>query len=859
MQFGSSKSLFFRLAGFSSTSVFKPPRAISVLVANFSSSSSISGHFNSLRRHQYEEESRSVRVHVWWDFENCHLPSGANVFKLAQTITSAVRISGMKGPITITAFGDLIQLSRTNQEALFATGINLTHVPQGGKNSTDRSLITDLMWWVLQNPPPAHIFLITSDRDFANVLHRLRMNNYNILLAGYEEATHGVLCSAASIMWDWDALVRGKNPTGKYYNQPPDGPYNSWYGHYRTPLLDPFATSSTTTNKQISCTSVKTIELVESNSNATNSGSSKACLPVPKGVVKQIGLILSWYPKGAPITELREQLRKRKVHLDRDFYGYKSFSRFLLSMPKILQVVPLGDGMFSIHAVTQGMNNKASSPNVTSENHEVVSLDKMCEDMKQSDKNVKEESQLQENSQESVQVIRQIDVKAKEEPVKTTQLALTVVDDVSPSEEKDGFLKKLNRLWFGSPEIVELEHLEEKKYISGNGDEGKGVVGEEKVVNTDLESRIASSTSSESAEEVKADTEVGNEKSKSPWLLRRLLRRFTFSWGGNIELSNATVTGPQVDDVFAKDSFWMDIESFINSPRGFVLVSHSRSREAMAKNLKEEGPSSLKPLDVSKMLDLVSMLITEKKWIQENPADALPFRVTWFTEKSSCLSNPPATEGLRSIFVNMSKSLCDKANGEKKIKDVGMSQKPKERLRSQVIADCHKLIKKIRKENPGGYNMSNFKKDFLVKFGYRLEHHNLGYPKLQSLIQMIPEARIESGYIVPSSTPVPYESDSLFEDLGPVSKKVHENESSVSEEEGYNSETDEEASVKQNDEERKKKKEDETECDLLQILGSWDTDKKQKKSAKTFGEDKLVEGILLSLRKKPSGDSRIHD
>ncbi|CAE6259699.1 unnamed protein product [Arabidopsis arenosa] len=809
MQFGSSKSLFFRLAGFSSISVFKPRSVISVLVTNFSSSSSISGHFTSLRRHQYEEESRSVRVHVWWDFENCHLPSGANVFKLAQTITSAVRINGMKGPITITAFGDLIQLSRTNQEALFATGINLTHVPQGGKNSTDRSLITDLMWWVLQNPPPAHIFLITSDRDFANVLHRLRMNNYNILLAGYEEATHGVLCSAASIMWDWDALVRGKNPTGKYYNQPPDGPYNSWYGHYRTPLLDPFATSSTTTNKQISCTSVKTIELVESNSNATNSGSSKACLPVPKGVVKQIGLILSWYPKGAPITELREQLRKRKVHLDRDFYGYKSFSRFLLSMPKILQVVPLGDGMFSIHAVTQGMNNKASSPNVTSENHKVVSLDKMCEDMKQSDKNVKEESQLQENSQESVQVIKQIDVKPKEEPVKTTQLALTVVDDVSPSEEKDGFLKKLNRLWFGSPEIVELEHLEEKKHISGNGDEGKGVVGEEKVVNTDLESRIASSTSSESAEEVKADTE--------------------------------------------------DIESFINSPRGFVLVSHSRSREAMAKNLKEEGPSSLKPLDVSKMLDLVSMLITEKKWIQENPADALPFRVTWFTAKSSCLSNPPATEGLRSIFVNMSKSLCDKANGEKKIKDVGMSQKPKERLRSQVIADCHKLIKKIRKENPGGYNMSNFKKDFLVKFGYRLEHHNLGYPKLQSLIQMIPEARIESGYIVPSSTPVPYESDSLFEDLGPVSKKIHENESSVSEEEDYNSETDEEASVKQNDEERKKKKEDETECDLLQILGSWDTDKKQKKSAKTFGEDKLVEGILLSLRKKPSGDSRIQD
>jgi len=275
----------------------------------------------------------------------------------------------------------------------------------------------------------------------------------------------------------------------------------------------------------------------------------------------------------------------------------------------------------------------------------------------------------------------------------------------------------------------------------------------------------------------------------------------------------------------------------------------------MAKNLKEEGPSSLKPLDVPKMLDLISMLISEKKWIQENPSDALPFRVTRFTEESSCRSNPRTTDGLRAIFVNMSESLCDGANGDKNSTNVGMSQKPKERSRSKVIADCHKLIKKITEENAGGYSITKFKKAFLEKFGYRLEYRKFGFSKLQSLIEMMPEARIESGHIVTSSTPVPCESDSSFEDLGPVSKKIHENESSVSEGEDYDSEMEEKASSKQSGGERKKK-EDETESDLLQILGSWDTD---KKPAKTFGEDKLVEGILMSLRKKPSGDSRIQD
>ena len=68
---------------------------------------------------------------MWWDFENCSLPAGANVFKVAQSVTAAVRANGIKGPIQITAFGDMLQLSRSNQEALSATGINLTHIPHG--------------------------------------------------------------------------------------------------------------------------------------------------------------------------------------------------------------------------------------------------------------------------------------------------------------------------------------------------------------------------------------------------------------------------------------------------------------------------------------------------------------------------------------------------------------------------------------------------------------------------------------------------------------------------------------------------------------------------------------------------------
>ncbi|KAJ8557375.1 hypothetical protein K7X08_003000 [Anisodus acutangulus] len=286
------------------------------------------------RRH--EEESRNVKVSVWWDFENCSPQAGVNVFKIAQCITAAIRTNGIKGPVHITAFGDVLQLSRMNQEALSSTGINLAHIPHGGKNSADRSLLVDLMYWVSQNPPPAHLFLISGDRDFSGILHRLRMNNYNILLASPESAP-SVLCSAASIMWQWNALLKGENLIGKHFNQPPDGPYGSWYGHYKAPLDDPFAV----TEQPIKLRTEKVSEAV----------ADPKCRPIPRSIVRHIRSNLNSYPKGVSITDLRAELARSNLSIDKDFYGYKKFSCFLLAMPDILKLHFEGDGKYLVQSV----------------------------------------------------------------------------------------------------------------------------------------------------------------------------------------------------------------------------------------------------------------------------------------------------------------------------------------------------------------------------------------------------------------------------------------------------------------------------------------------------------------------------
>ncbi|OIV89239.1 hypothetical protein TanjilG_24359 [Lupinus angustifolius] len=297
--------------------------------------------------------SRNVRVSVWWDFENCTLPRGINVCKIAPAIMEAVRANRIKGPLHITGFGNVLQFSKDNQEALAYTGIYLTHIPNGGKNSADRSLLVDLMHWVSQNPPPAHLFLISGDKDFAGLLHRLRMNNYNILLATSGKASD-LLCSAATIAWQWPSLIKGEDLTGKHLNHPPDGPFGSWYGNYKMPLENPFSAVEQSTSSPAVEIYKPTLE-------------SKPGV-IPKSIVKKVRYILNSHPKGISIFDLRAELAKCDMHLDKSFYGHKTFSRFLLSIPNI-QLQSLGNGNFCVRLIHQRSSEPAKSivlPSTTS-------------------------------------------------------------------------------------------------------------------------------------------------------------------------------------------------------------------------------------------------------------------------------------------------------------------------------------------------------------------------------------------------------------------------------------------------------------------------------------------------------------
>lgn len=153
----------------------------------------------------------TAKTSVWWDIENCQVPKAFDAHVIAKNIRSALDVMHYRGPVSISAYGDTKLISANVQQALSSTGISLNHVPGGRKDASDKKILVDMLFWAVDNQPPANYLLISGDRDFSNALHQLSMRRYNILLA-QPHCVSQALTIAAKTVWSWTDLLQGGPP-----------------------------------------------------------------------------------------------------------------------------------------------------------------------------------------------------------------------------------------------------------------------------------------------------------------------------------------------------------------------------------------------------------------------------------------------------------------------------------------------------------------------------------------------------------------------------------------------------------------------------------------------------------------------
>ncbi|XP_062203284.1 uncharacterized protein LOC133905494 [Phragmites australis] len=881
-------------------------------------------------------ENRAVRVSVWWDFENCHIPNGVNVLRVAPRVAAALRAAGIRGPLSITAFGDVLQLARSSQEALAATGVSISHVPRSGKNSSDRSFMADLVYWIAQNPPPVHFFLISGDRDFANMLHRLRMSNYNILLACPSSAT-SALCSAATIMWPWDALVRGEDFSPKRFSHPPDGLSGSWYGHYKGALDDPFLET-------------ESVEPIKTPSD------SKHC-SVPKYVTNAILEALHSYPKGVNLSDLRGELRKNNIFLGTDFFGHKKFSCLLQSMPDIVEFLdpPPGENQPYVAAVnkrllqpgdqcsktlisaqcnvkennlTRTAHNDKTHPSFTSTylselNSKPPSSSQSIDGNRSFAEAVNENPPTFAVSSSPSDVLSEdhkeyptADVNAQPESPASRRKVDERTTPGTPSSSgiensvnKDGLFKRIWMLWNG-PEKAKYEVSQNRENTSAevvddlrtsqqehNGDHRRKLL---KRIHKNGCSDGSDSTAAVSANlstlsdddrsaNIKRDSSIlensepcsgpaslpmgkagkrddSSEMNKGLWSWASRWWAFGKSDADNSttnrnvideartdsieesESSNASTCGSGqqvVNEILTKSYLWDILEQQLSKPLGSEFVSKAKTREQLVHGLQKLGCWPLKGLPEKDLHQLVHLLVSEKKWIEETPSRHFPFRLT-LPQKRTCVpSNPSKYNGLSSIFSNV------KPSQQGKYVD-GNSRVSRPLTREEMLSDCHKSLKELLSRYEYGFNISIFKRHFAQKHGYELDHQKLGYTDLESLLRIMPGARVKYPRVLPAEngTGQPGNKgngnqnngdDFIWEELGPVSATT-ETAAGIDKEMCYRPPTSSDDEFSDNDNQAEQHpRRDAEHSSLLQIIDSWNSSKDDGSSKKPQDIDGLVD------------------
>lgn len=71
-------------------------------------------------------------------------------------------------------------------------------------------MLVDMLFWAFDNPPPGNYLLISGDQDLSDLLHRLRMKRYDILLVRPPNASSQALAAAAKKVWLWENLTAGE-------------------------------------------------------------------------------------------------------------------------------------------------------------------------------------------------------------------------------------------------------------------------------------------------------------------------------------------------------------------------------------------------------------------------------------------------------------------------------------------------------------------------------------------------------------------------------------------------------------------------------------------------------------------------
>ncbi|KAL6309112.1 NYN domain-containing protein [Sparassis latifolia] len=149
------------------------------------------------------------KVAIFWDYENCALPTNTPGFLAVNNIRRLAHQYG--SVISFKAYLELPEQpssrSVTLRSELQSCGVSLIDCPHNGrKDVADKMILVDMLTYAIDNSAPATIILISGDRDFVYAVSVLGLRRYRVILLS-PVAAHVSLKAQAAEVFDWPGYV----------------------------------------------------------------------------------------------------------------------------------------------------------------------------------------------------------------------------------------------------------------------------------------------------------------------------------------------------------------------------------------------------------------------------------------------------------------------------------------------------------------------------------------------------------------------------------------------------------------------------------------------------------------------------
>ncbi|KZT13046.1 DUF537-domain-containing protein [Laetiporus sulphureus 93-53] len=149
-----------------------------------------------------EPEAPPKKVAIFWDYENCALPSGKDGPSIVHALSRYAKSHG--NVTTFRAYLDRMAASTEQRAMLRRCGVTICDCPHDGdKDVADKAMIVDMFQWALGQPAPSTIILISGDKDFAYAVSTLSLRQYTMIVIApkFAHDTLRVVQTAALLPW----------------------------------------------------------------------------------------------------------------------------------------------------------------------------------------------------------------------------------------------------------------------------------------------------------------------------------------------------------------------------------------------------------------------------------------------------------------------------------------------------------------------------------------------------------------------------------------------------------------------------------------------------------------------------------